>query len=329
MKQVIVPIFVPHMGCPHDCVFCNQYHITGSWQAPDLAAIDEMVAEWTASSGETPSLAFYGGSFTAIDLDVQLPLLAAAAALKAAGKIAAIRLSTRPDALDAEVLARLANYGVDTIEIGVQSLNDDVLCASGRGHTAQDAVAAIRRVKAAGFACGVQLMLALPADTPARSLATAAQVVDLAPDFVRLYPTAVIRDTALADLYASGRYVPWAMDAVLDTAAEMAMAFAAAEIPVIRIGLQAEDQLTQGDVIAGAYHPAMGELVKARIYRKRMAIMLGAGASGPVTFAVAPRRLSQALGHHRENVDYLSALAGVPVKIMGDETLADNEIERR
>ena len=132
MKHVILPVFVPHMGCPHTCVFCNQFRITGTWQPPDLATLACQAEEWAASSGTLPELAFYGGSFTAIDLETQTALLESAAQLKKDGRISRVRLSTRPDALDAEVLARLAHYGVDTVEIGVQSLDDEVLAASQR-----------------------------------------------------------------------------------------------------------------------------------------------------------------------------------------------------
>ena len=255
MKHVILPVFVPHMGCPHTCVFCNQFRITGTWQPPDLATLACQAEEWAASSGTLPELAFYGGSFTAINLETQTALLESAAQLKKDGRISRVRLSTRPDALDAEVLARLAHYGVDTVEIGVQSLDDEVLAASQRGHTAAQAEDAIRRVQAAGFRCGAQMMVALPGDIPEKSLATGARLVQLAPDMVRIYPTAVIRDTALAEAYAAGSYQPWPLDAVLDTVAALLDLFDAAEIPVIRVGLQAEDNLSQGDVIAGAYHP--------------------------------------------------------------------------
>lgn len=328
MKHVILPVFVPHMGCPHTCVFCNQFRITGTWEPPDLATLACQAEEWAASSGTLPELAFYGGSFTAIDLKTQTALLESAAQLKKDGRISRVRLSTRPDALGAEVLARLAHYGVDTVEIGVQSLDDEVLAASQRGHTAAQAEDAIRRVQAAGFRCGAQMMVALPGDTPEKSLATGARLVQLAPDMVRIYPTAVIRDTALAEAYAAGSYQPWPLDAVLDTVAALLDLFDAAEIPVIRVGLQAEDNLSQGDVIAGAYHPALGELVKARRFRRRMAALLREHETAPVQFAVAPRFLSQAIGQHRENLHYLSERYGQPVTVVADASVLNDTVER-
>lgn len=329
MKRVILPIFVPHMGCPHQCVFCNQFHITGQWQPPARDTLETQAREWAASSGQVPELAFYGGSFTAIERATQEALLESAAILKAQGLISGIRLSTRPDALGPEVLARLHRFSVDTVEIGVQSLDDAVLAASRRGHTALVARDAVKRVKAAGFACGAQIMVALPEDTPARSLETCRQVIDLAPDFVRIYPTAVICDTPLAEAYARESYVPWQVDTLLDTVAEMLTLFEAASIPVIRVGLQAEDNLSQGDVIAGAYHPALGEQIKARYFRRCMMAMLKPQEEGPVTFAVAPRQLSQAIGQHRENVIYLSQQIGHPVTVVADSSMQHNQLERK
>lgn len=292
MKPLILPVFVPHMGCPHQCVFCNQFHITGQWQPPDLTQLSAQAEAWTCSGGQTPELAFYGGSFTAIEPAVQERLLASAATLKAQGRISGIRLSTRPDALDDDVLSRLLRYGVETVEIGVQSLDEEVLRESQRGHTAMQAEEAIRRVKATGFRCGAQMMVALPADTPEKSLATGRRLVALGPDMVRIYPTAVICDTPLAEAYAKGAYRPWSLDEVLDTVAALLAAFDLAHIPVIRVGLQAEDNLSKGDVIAGAYHPALGELAKARLFRQRMQALLSPCEKGPVHFAVAPRFLS-------------------------------------
>lgn len=329
MKKVIVPIFVPHMGCPHACVFCNQYRITGQWQPPSAATLAEKVKAWRVSSDTVPGLAFYGGSFTAIDLDVQNSLLESAVTLKKKGAISEIRLSTRPDALDDAVLARLKYYGVDTVEIGVQSLCDEVLQAAGRGHTAETAIEAIKRVKVHGFQCGAQMMVALPKDTPARSIETCRNVIDCAPDFVRIYPTAVIRDTALETMYQNGSYVPWAFEDVIDTVAEMVELLNRAAIPVIRIGLQAEDRLSGGDVVAGAYHPALGEHIKARLFRRRMEARLDENETAPIIFAVAPRMVSQARGQHRANIAYLEARTGQSVTIIADDALHEQEIERR
>lgn len=329
MKTVIVPIFVPHMGCPHACVFCNQFRITGQWAPPDAATLTQKVRDWKASSGVIPELAFYGGSFTAINLEIQNTLLGIASELKTNGEISKIRLSTRPDALSQDVLDRLKAYKVDIVEIGVQSLDATVLLEAGRGHTAETTIQAIHRVKAAGFQCGAQMMVALPGDTPEKSIATCRHVIALAPDFVRIYPTAVIKDTELEAMYRAGRYIPWDFDVVIDTVAEMVSMLKEAEIPIIRIGLQAEDQLTNGDVVAGAYHPALGEYVKARIFRKKMEALLQPNEAQEITFAVGKRYLSQAIGQHKENLNYLKKRTGQNIIIQADDTLSNNEVERR
>lgn len=329
MKDVILPVFVSHMGCPHQCVFCNQFKIAGAWEPPTFERLLRDALDWKASSGVTPELAFYGGSFTAIEEKLQLDLLLHAKVLKDQGFIHSIRLSTRPDALSDKTLVRLKAYSVDTIEIGMQSLCDEVLLASGRGHDAWTAKDAVRRVKEAGFKVGGQLMVGLPGDTPQRAIKSASALIALEPDFVRIYPTAVVRDTPLEALYRSGQYVPWEMDVCLDVVAEMLMLFDGAAIPVIRIGLQAEDNLSQGDVVAGLYHPALGEMVKARVYRKKMEALLRKKEKDEIVFAVGERMLSQAIGQHRANISYLEDKTGCKVSIMADKAIKGNAVERR
>ena len=329
MKNVIVPIFVPHMGCPHACVFCNQFHITGQWAPPNADTLKEKARAWKESAGMVPELAFYGGSFTAINLEIQNKLLEIASELKANGEISRIRLSTRPDALGEEVLERLKKYHVDTVEIGVQSMDADVLLAAGRGHTVDTTVNAIRRVKRYGFNCGAQMMVALPGDTPEKSIETCRQVISLSPDFVRIYPTAVIKDTELEKMYNEGRYIPWTFDLIIDTVAEMVMLLEAKKIPAIRIGLQAEDQLTNGDVVAGAYHPALGEYVKSRIFRKKMEALLNPIEKEEICFNVGPKYVSQAIGQHRENIKYLMDKSGQKITVKPNDQILGNGIERR
>lgn len=329
MKKVIYPVFVPHMGCPHQCVFCNQFRITGQWTPPSLQEMEENVVAWQKSSGVVPELAFYGGSFTAIDLELQETMLEMAAQLKQANLVSAIRLSTRPDALEDEILVRLRHYQVDTVEIGVQSLNDEVLALSERGHSAAQAREAIERVKAAGLSCGAQMMVGLVGDTPLSSLTTCKEIIALRPDFVRIYPTAVIRGTKLETMYQEGTYLPWDFDTCLDTVADMKLLFDEAEIPIIRIGLQPEDNLDEGDVVAGLYHPALGELVKARVFRKKMQALLQENEEKEIIFAVAEKQLSQALGQHRDNIHWLEEKTGQEVKIIANNNMTMDTIERR
>lgn len=329
MKHVILPIFVPHMGCPHQCVFCNQYKIAGEWPIPDAEEMEMLAKDWFESSGVRPELAFYGGSFTAIDEQIQLSLLTSAYKLKMRGLIKGIRLSTRPDALDESILERLKQYAVDTIEIGVQSLDETVLLKSGRGHDAQTAIDAISRVKSYGFSCGVQLMIALPGDTPEKSLKTCQQVIQASPSFVRLYPTMVIKKTALEKSYLSGAYRPWSFDELVETVATMSEELQKADIPIIRIGLQAEENLTSGDdIVAGGYHPAFGEYVLARVFRHQMLSLLQKEENDTIIFHVSPKYHSQAVGQKKENIRFIEELTNQQVLIIDDETIKDNKVSR-
>ena len=277
-KELIIPVFIPHLGCRHRCVFCNQRKISGHESMPQAEEIEKQVLNYRASCRDLNlrevQLAYYGGSFTAIAADEQEKYLKAAFALKEKGLIAKIRLSTRCDYIDDEVIARLKRYQVDIVELGVQSLDEQVLMLSQRGHTAAQVREAAEILKQSGFTLGLQMMIALPGDTPAKSIQTAKEIVRLEPDFVRIYPTAIIKDTELALMWKNRQYKPWDWDVLIDTTAEAAEIFQAAHIPIIRIGLQAADNLTfERDLLGGGYHPALGEIVKARIMRRKICLL--------------------------------------------------------
>ena len=229
---------------------------------PQAEEIEKQVLNYRASCRDLNlrevQLAYYGGSFTAIAADEQEKYLKAAFALKEKGLIAKIRLSTRCDYIDDEVIARLKRYQVDIVELGVQSLDEQVLMLSQRGHTAAQVREAAEILKQSGFTLGLQMMIALPGDTPAKSIQTAKEIVRVEPDFVRIYPTAIIKDTELALMWKNRQYQPWDWDVLIDTTAEAAEIFQAAHIPIIRIGLQAADNLTfERDLLGGGYHPAL------------------------------------------------------------------------
>lgn len=325
-RRRILPIFVPHAGCPNDCVFCNQKRISGSL----FPASGDMVR---AALGSVPpgtglELAFYGGSFTAIEESVQTELLDAAQPARADGRIASIRVSTRPDAINRPILERLRFYGVETIELGAQSLCDEVLYLSGRGHTRADVVNASRLVKSQGFSLILQMMTGLPGDTPERSLDTAREIITLAPDGVRIYPTVVVRDTALESLWRSGVYTEHTVEGAVSLCARLLPLFERSGIPVIRLGLNPSEELSGGAAVAGAYHPALGELVRSRILRQRAEELLEPADRGHhISICCAPNRVSAMVGQHRENTEYLRKkymLAGVRVR--GDSALRGDEI---
>ena len=307
-REQIIPVFVPHLGCPHDCVFCNQRRITGE-QTPATAATVRATltkARDIPRNGSKRELAFYGGSFTAIPVQEQNELLAAAKAALDDGTIDSVRLSTRPDAVDAETVLRLSRFCVETVEIGAQSMDDEVLRRSGRGHSAADVENSARIVKAAGLTLILQMMTGLPGDTEEKSLETARRLIALKPDGVRIYPTVIVRDTALYEMWQRGEYREHSVEDAVRICAKLLPLFESAGIPVIRLGLNPTDELS-GAAVAGAYHPALGELVRSRImYLKACDLLVDAEPGSRAVMSVPPCKLSQMLGQHRKNIRQLT-----------------------
>lgn len=307
-RESIIPVFVPHLGCPNDCVFCNQRRISGS-TVPATADTVRQAIESSAAlprSGAKRQLAFYGGSFTAIPVPEQAALLEAAKYYLDRGDIDAIRLSTRPDAIDAAVLNRLKSYGVETVELGAQSMDNGVLSLSGRGHTAEDVENASCQIKAAGFRLILQMMTGLPGDSDEKSVATAEKIIALKPDGVRIYPTVIVKDTVLYDLWQAGSYAEHTVEDAVRVCARLVPLFDAAGIPIIRLGLNPTEELSSGAAAGGAYHPALGELVKSRIMLSQARELLrGTEIGSSVVLGVHPSKVSQMIGQHRENINRL------------------------
>ncbi|MCF6463366.1 elongator complex protein 3 [Clostridium sp. Cult1] len=267
----IIPIFVPHYGCPHDCVFCNQRRITGLSTDVTPQYVRDTIEEYlyTFPKGMiTVEVAFYGGSFTGIDKEIQKELLEIPLEYKNNGKIDGIRLSTRPDYIDEEILDLLKEYGVDTIELGVQSLDDTVLYRSGRGHYSQQVYMASKLIKEYGFNLGLQMMVGLVGDSKEKAIYTAKEFIKIDPFCVRIYPTLVIKDTYLEKMYKDGKYTPLSLEEAVDIAANLLMIFECYNIHVIRVGLQPTENIRLGrDVVAGPFHPSFRQLVESYIYR--------------------------------------------------------------
>lgn len=269
-KHYIIPIFVPHYGCPHDCVFCNQKKITGLSTNVTPKDVERIIEEHlsTFNPESTKEVAFYGGSFTAIDMDIQKELLEIPFNYKREGKIDGIRLSTRPDCIDEIVLKNLKYYLVDTIELGVQSLDESVLIESGRGHSTQDVYIAANLIKEFGFNLGLQMMVGLPSDNFEKVIHTCKQFVALSPYCVRIYPTLIIKDTYLEKQYFEGQYSPISLEEAIDLCSILLMLFQINNIDVIRIGLQPTENIQMGkDVVAGPFHPAFRQMVETNIYK--------------------------------------------------------------
>jgi histone acetyltransferase (RNA polymerase elongator complex component) len=307
---MIIPFFIPHSGCPHQCVFCNQKNITGQATPVAPSTIPRKITEYLAGSStdNLAHVAFYGGSFTALPFETQREYLNAVQPFIQTGQIAGIRLSTRPDCITSEILALLKEYRVTTIELGVQSMDDAVLTRSGRGHTATDTMNAVTLIRSSGFLFGLQLMPGLPGDSAGSFGKTIDAVIELKPDFVRIYPALVIKDTPLEDLYMSARYVPLSLDDAVSLCREALERFELAGIDVIRIGLQPTEELEKnGTIIAGPYHPAFRQLVESSILldKMRCAMRNCAGGTGRVTFQVNSKDLSAAIGQKRSNIKKL------------------------
>ncbi len=311
-SPLIIPFYINHTGCPQQCVFCNQHRISGRKGGfPDkdtiTSTINTYLDSWKGSGRR--EVAFYGGSFTAIDSSIQEGLLAAVSPFIDEGQIDSIRISTRPDFIDLDVLSFLKVRGVSTIELGIQSMDDEVLLASGRGHSAGDSIRACELVKAYGFKLGCQLMPGLPGDSSEKSLDGAGQVAKLEPDFVRIYPTLVIEGTELAGLYNGGTFIPLDLDSAVDLCAAMVEIFREKGIDVIRVGLQPEASL-EASVIAGPYHPAFGEMVESSIFlnKARHQIDSIAECRKNVVLAISPRDESALRGQKNSNIKRLKEI---------------------
>lgn len=265
----IIPVFISHQGCPHQCVFCNQDRIAGKYEevfASDVRKIIDEYLETINSKGSTIEVSFFGGTFTAIDVKKQKELLEVAREYKQKGLIHKIRLSTRPDAILPYILGYLKEYKVDIIELGVQSLDDEVLRKSGRGHSVNDVIVASKLIKEAGFILGHQIMPGLPGDSFEIDIETTKKSIEMKPDICRIYPSLVIKDTPMEDMYNRGDYVPYSLDEAVYISGEMLKLYNEAKVKVIRIGLQPTDTITTGkDIVDGPFHPAFRELVEGHL----------------------------------------------------------------
>jgi histone acetyltransferase (RNA polymerase elongator complex component) len=269
-SHYIIPIFVPHEGCPHDCVFCNQDSITGQEAAVDALYVRETIEAYLGTIRRENSVievSFFGGTFTAISLDKQKEFLAVAKEYKDRGLIHLIRLSTRPDYIDDPILRNLKDFSVDVIELGIQSMDEEVLQKSGRGHTARQAADASRLIKSYGFTLGHQIMLGLPGDNFQKDIKTAEEVIKMGPGICRIYPALTIKDTEMERLFREGEYTPYTLKEAVGISKAIYGMLVSEGINVIRIGLQPTEVINEGkDIVAGPFHPAFRELVEGSLF---------------------------------------------------------------
>ncbi|MDY6950798.1 MAG: radical SAM protein [Thermodesulfobacteriota bacterium] len=334
-RPFIVPLFIPHRGCPHRCVFCNQTSITGlkdgiGSRQEVRDRIRAFLAFRKAHRGTT-EVAFYGGNFLGLPRDYRNLLLEEAQGFVERGQLDGIRFSTRPDTVTAHTLEEVAPYSVTTIEVGAQSMNDTVLALSRRGHTGADTERAVAILRACHMQVGLQIMPGLPGATPETILETGLQVAALRPDFVRIYPTVVVTNTVLEKWYQSGRFTPLSLPEAVALTKRLYRLFTDAHIVVIRMGLQPSSSLrARGQVVAGPFHPAFGHLVHSAHFLDLATEALASEKRLPrrVTVKVHPPDVPKLVGQKRENIKRLVARFHLErLQVLPDETVAENTVE--
>lgn len=313
----IIPIFIAHQGCPHQCVFCNQHVITrDSGQSSRIGATEvekeiNICLSWPRDKSREVQVAFYGGSFTGLPSSLQEELLGAVQPYVEAGLVHSIRLSTRPDYIDRNISVFLKKHNVSLVELGVQSMDHKVLTMAGRGHGREQIEKSFRILKEAGIVVGGQLMIGLPGETTAGVLDGARQLAALGPDMVRIYPTLVIHGSPLAGMLENGGYTPMSLNKAVALCGRLKEYFDSERIPVIRMGLQASASLEK-DVIAGPYHPAFGELVMSRMFfcriRKMLRENIKSGKESSISISLAQADRSQFQGMKKCNLERLRSL---------------------
>jgi histone acetyltransferase (RNA polymerase elongator complex component) len=300
-----IPIFVPELACPHQCVFCNQRKISGTLKVPSIDEAEEIIKQHLKTIPKENSeieIGFFGGNFTGIDLDLQIKYLSLALHYSLITNLSGIRISTRPDYIDEEKLALLKEYGVYTIELGAQSMVDEVLIASGRGHTVSDTEKASKMILDHGFSLGLQMMIGLPKDSFERSLYTAERIVELGADNTRIYPTLVIQDTVLAEMYHEVQYQPLSLTTATLWSKELFKIFEKAEVKVIRMGLHPSEGLLSGEeLLAGPFHKSFRELVMTELWNEKFEKTIKGSEGERVVIYVNPKQFNFAIGYNGKN----------------------------
>lgn len=314
-----IAIFIPHLGCPFRCCFCQQQKISATMRPPSQEEVNHCIqtALTTISPDTETEIAFFGGTFTSIPKLLQDEYLECAQPYIKTGQVQGIRISTRPDAVNIDRLLWLKQRGVTTVELGVQSLDQEVLRQSQRGYQPHQVYDAARMVRKMGIKLGIQLMIGLPGDSLQRDLYTTGESIKLAPDMVRIYPTLVIAGTELELAYYRGEYIPLTLEKAVNITAAMYLQFAKADIPVIRMGLHPSEELRQNDIIvAGPFHPAFGELVLQKVVLKQASHLIkqylpNTDSPESLTLFCSPRQYSQLVGPAHSNLNIIQAEFGL------------------
>ena len=333
-KPLIVPVFIPNQGCPHRCVFCDQEKITSQPARPMNGQTVRELLEQARRSGpffgrRDREIAFYGGTFASLPEENIRELLGVVAPYLQEGIFQSVRVSTRPDSLDEKKAALLKTLGVCTVELGTQSMDDEVLRMTRRGHTEKDTEKAAELLREHGFKVGIQLMPGLPGDSAERFFATVQKVIRIKPDMVRLYPVVVIRGTELAKWFVEGRYQPFSLEEAVRVCSESCLGFEEAGIPVIRIGLMTSPSLRErGQVLGGPWHESFGHLVRSGIYQRRIEPFLpGPGKAKRISIRVPSKDVALLRGYRNEGVRRIEEKTKACVEsILTDDSLPSGRI---
>ncbi|MGM0403010.1 MAG: elongator complex protein 3 [Thermodesulfobacteriota bacterium] len=331
-----MPVFIPQSGCAHRCVFCNQRAITGTAAAlPDFGTLEQEIRRFLGYRREgraRTEISFFGGNFLGQDPGVIKKLLDAASGFVRAGEVDGIRFSTRPDTVDEKGLDLLSGYPVSTVEIGAQSMDERVLALAKRGHSSEDTVRAVALLQKRGYDTGLQMMVGLPGENDHSAMASGRRIAALSPDFVRIYPTLVIKGSLLEKWYASGRYTPLSLDRCMEQVQSLFRLFSEKNIPVARIGLQANEGLDTGrDLVAGPYHPAMGQMVASGVFFDKAAACIEASGDDfgeGIDLVVHPRMISTMRGQKNSNILRLKRHFPHlgPVNVIGDPGMSEASV---
>ncbi len=320
--HVNIPIFIPHLGCPNMCVFCNQRAISGvcSFVSEMAEREIETVLETVRGRETECEIAFFGGSFTGIDRGLMVSLLDIAEKYVASGDVSGIRMSTRPDYIDREIVQILKDYTVSAVELGVQSMSDSVLEASKRGCVAENTREAIAMLRDAGFSVVGQMMIGLPDSTPDDEIYTAREICRLGASGARIYPTVVLRETELSDMMLRGEYTPLTLDDAVRRSADVLEVFLESGVDCLRIGLCENENLhSDGAYLAGPNHPSLGELVYGEIYFKKLCQRLDGISANQVKISVPRGEVSKAIGHRKRNTLRIKEKYGI-AKLVFEES---------
>jgi histone acetyltransferase (RNA polymerase elongator complex component) len=304
MKHYNIPIFIPELACPNRCIYCNQRHISGQLQAVKPEEIKQIIEQHLATfiRPSEVELAFFGGSFTGIDEKDMLTYLQIVQPYIEQGEIKSIRISTRPDYINEKILDILQQYNVKDIELGAQSLNEEVLAFAKRGHTVRDVENASQLIKSYGFSLGLQMMIGLPLDTVEKSKETAKKILKLGAESTRIYPTLVINNTDLADLYRQNKYKALSLDEAVDWTTEVYKIFSQSSIKILRIGLHPSEALINGtELLAGPFHVSFKELVLTKIWQEKFEKL----PINTKTIFVNPKEINYAIGYNSKNKQLL------------------------